>query len=755
MRRQVAAMQIQQCYRGYRLMKQTHFAYHVTRGAIITMQSAYRMYAAQKFVRKLRLIIKMQAIYRGTIQRRKFLKVRETLCRLQAAVRRNQARKRFERTRKAIVEIQHWYRAQMAMKKICEEYHRLRKATIVIQSHFRRHQQRRAYLCERRSVIQIQSVMRMHLERKRFLQKRSAAIVIQRRYRSYIFGKMVRQRYQMMRWAATTIQSCYRGWQARREVKKLKSAILIQSHVRGLIGRRNYQRARHLIIGLQATTRAQQCRKNYRQLKGVTLLLQRRVRATVAARKARQEFLESKHATVKLQSCYRGWKWRCFVRKLKAALLIQRWFRASMAGKMVREEYHRTKEATVVLQAAYRGYRGRVIARKMRAARTIQSAVRGFLTRKMIDRQKAERLQQLKKFASAVYYHLSAIRIQRCYRRARAMALAKARMDALLMIQDWWRAVLERQRFTRLRSAAVVLQRASRKKLEMKNKSAATIQALVRGAIARRHLRKAQGCALRIQAFWRGYRVRRDISSLKVKRARKRIESANAAATESMKLCNRTRSAVDFLLQCQNISRLVGALVNLEVVTRLSEVCCQQVVKDGALPVIFKVIKKCNRSLPHLEVIKYSLAILYNVVKYPSVYRAVYEEQDSIDTLVELLVNFRDKNFVFSKTCCLLDVLCRDSSIAQDIRNMTKIVEVIKSVHKIAERNHKLEIKRNKIKSKVDKTTCQLAPPTPCKYTPYKGKKPNALKWQRRVDVVQDPLEAVRMLARRLGLVDE
>ena len=38
-------------------------------------------------------------------------------------------------------------------------------------------------------------------------------------------------------------------------------------------------------------------------------------------------------------------------------------------------------------------------------------------------------------------------------------------------------------------------------------------------------------------------------------------------------------------------------------------------VKNGALPVIFKVIKKCNRSLPHLEVIKYSLSILYNVAK--------------------------------------------------------------------------------------------------------------------------------------------
>lgn len=312
---------------------------------------------------------------------------------------------------------------------------------------------------------------------------------------------------------------------------------------------------------------------------------------------------------------------------------------------------------------------------------------------------------------------------------------------------------MERQRFTRLRSTAVVVQRIFQRKLEVKNRRAAKIQALVRGFLTRKQLKKTRESALRIQAFWRGYRVRREVSSVKVKRARKRIEFANAAATESMKLCNRTRSALDFLLQCKNISRIVGALVNLEVVTRLSEVCCQQVVKDGALPVIFKVIKKCNRSLPHLEVIKNSLSILYNVAKFSSVYRAVYEEPDSINTLVELLVNFRDKSFVFSKTCCLLVVLCRDSSITHDILNMTKIIEDIKSVHKIAERNHKLEAKRNKIRSKVEKTTCLLAPSTPCKHTPYKGKKPNTFKWQRQVDVVQDPLEAVRLLVRRLCLV--
>ena len=84
---------------------------------------------------------------------------------------------------------------------------------------------------------------------------------------------------------------------------------------------------------------------------------------------------------------------------------------------------------------------------------------------------------------------------------------------------------------------------------------------------------------------------------------------------------------------------------------------------------------------------------------------------------------------------------------------MRKIVEDIKSVHNIAERNHRLEAKRSKIKSKTDKSICQSVPATPCKHTPYKGKKSNSLKWQRRLDMVQDPLEAVRLLVRSLGLV--
>jgi len=74
-------------------------------------------------------------------------------------------------------------------------------------------------------------------------------------------------------------------------------------------------------------------------------------------------------------------------------------------------------------------------------------------------------------------------------------------------------------------------------------------------------------------------------------------------------------------------------------------------------------------------------------------------------------------------------------------------------VHNIAERNHRLETKRNMMKSKSANTKSQLAPTTPYKATPYKARKSNSLKWQRRLDMVQNPLEAVRLLVRGLGLV--
>ena len=75
--------------------------------------------------------------------------------------------------------------------------------------------------------------------------------------------------------------------------------------------------------------------------------------------------------------------------------------------------------------------------------------------------------------------------------------------------QFWWRGALQRQRFTRLRRAAMVIQREARKKLENKHRKAARIQALIRGVLVRGRLNKMQDSALRIQVREQNLSTRR------------------------------------------------------------------------------------------------------------------------------------------------------------------------------------------------------------------------------------------------------
>ena len=64
----------------------------------------------------------------------------------------------------------------------------------------------------------------------------------------------------------------------------------------------------------------------------------------------------------------------------------------------------------------------------------------------------------------------------------------------------------------------------------------------------------------------------------------------------------------------------------LEVATRLSSKCCERMVEGNAVNVIFRLIRSCNRSLPHMELIKYSISILLNLSKVGSMlfYLSIY-----------------------------------------------------------------------------------------------------------------------------------
>jgi len=56
-------------------------------------------------------------------------------------------------------------------------------------------------------------------------------------------------------------------------------------------------------------------------------------------------------------------------------------------------------------------------------------------------------------------------------------------------------------------------------------------------------------------------------------------------------------------------------LLYSEVVTRLSPESCQRMADGKAVAVLFKLMHHCNRSLPHMELLKYALLILLNLSK--------------------------------------------------------------------------------------------------------------------------------------------
>ena len=57
--------------------------------------------------------------------------------------------------------------------------------------------------------------------------------------------------------------------------------------------------------------------------------------------------------------------------------------------------------------------------------------------------------------------------------------------------------------------------------------------------------------------------MRKTVRNKKVIQARQRIEEARKNVTEDKKLCNRTTSALDYLLRYKQLSYILEALMNL------------------------------------------------------------------------------------------------------------------------------------------------------------------------------------------------
>uniref|UniRef100_A0A663LKM6 Calponin-homology (CH) domain-containing protein n=1 Tax=Athene cunicularia TaxID=194338 RepID=A0A663LKM6_ATHCN len=570
------------------------------------------------------------------------------------------------------------------------------------------------------------------------------------------------------------------------------------------------------LLDLRQETRAaqliQSAWRNYR-LKREQKLTQERDRAARIIQKSaidflsRQRILKKVNAAVFIQKHWRRYLARKIFLNLKntkleeakskSATVIQKCFRAYFMKKKQRAIYLKTKAAVLVLQSAYRGMTVRKQLNKLnKAATTIQAAFKSYLAKKDYKRLRSAVIVVQRHYRAIVHARCqnqkylslkqATVKVQAIYRGVRVRRQVHCMHQAAICIQATFKiqyrafclGKVQRKKYLELKKSTVILQAACRgmkvrQDLKTMHQSAAVIQSYYRMHKQQRDFRKLLFATRRIQTFlrrkhflsiktalWRGYSWRKNNDTAKTKALRRSLEKANEKSKEENKLCNRTAIAIEYLLKYKHLSYILAALKHLEVATRLSPLCCENMAQSRAIFTIFVLIRSCNRSVPCMDVIRYSVQVLLNVSKYERTTQAVYEVENSIDTLLDLLQMYRGKagdkisekgGSIFTKTCCLLAILSKDSKRAL-VR--LKSVNCIQSLYKLTAHKHKMDAERILVKQKTSTflSRTSFVPVTPLRIKTVSRIKPD---WVLRKDNMQeivDPLQAILMVMDTLGI---
>ena len=121
------------------------------------------------------------------------------------------------------------------------------------------------------------------------------------------------------------------------------------------------------------------------------------------------------------------------------------------------------------------------------------------------------------------------------------------------------------------------------------------------------------------------------------------------------------------LLHSSNLGHVLRAVASLEMFTLIAEHVCALMVLEGAVSVIFKLIRDCNRSTPHLKVVGHALRVLRNIGRHPRLLASISQQTGAAVAVAKLAWDFREKPDLLSHTINVLEMLLLPSPLPVEL----------------------------------------------------------------------------------------